>query len=182
MVVKTENNRLLHIVLLSIGAFLVAMLVLFIVSTRTPVKYAVRLDDLAESGESYYLVQWIEVTGSYWEIVGDQDGYYSYSEIEYIVTEGKMPYAVINYSVILGQNTYICYGEYVGESENTDIREVFSKYRFTDWDIVYPVKRDTILPAWFYPDGYLSKADFRENKGYGSLCEKTEKTGDGSPS
>jgi hypothetical protein len=117
-----------------------------------PVKYALKQKDLDALEKPYFLIQWVQVTGSSWRIVGDQNGYYD--KQNYIVESGEIPYIVGNYSIAIGDNTYICYGHYIGEDKIFD----FSEYQFTGWDILYPVKRDAIIPFW--PKSYLSKLDF----------------------
>lgn len=121
-----------------------------------PVKQAVRQDELNNSSKPYYLVQWIQVTGSEWMVIGDQNG--QYEQPKYIVVKGELPSIVKNYDIATGHNTYICYGEYLGE---TDIGggEVLETYQFNGWDILYPVKRNTPIP--FMPKGYLCKQDFK---------------------
>ncbi|MBO4898101.1 MAG: hypothetical protein J5590_07380 [Clostridia bacterium] len=121
-----------------------------------PVKYAVSQEDLLNSKEQYYLVQWVQVTGSSWMIVGDQNGYYEHGK--YIVAKGEVPSVVENYSIATGHNTYICYGEYCGK---TDIGggDILETYQFSGWDILYPVKRNGLIP--FLPKKFLCKMDFR---------------------
>ena len=155
---KACVGKIGYCVLLAIIAIIGVLIIQFAVSTRTPVKYAVKMEDLTGSGVPYYLVQWVQVTGSSWEIVGDQYGYYP--ESLYIIAEGETPSAAKNYSVAIGQNTYVCYGEYVGECEIPESGMVLGKYKFTDWDILFPIKRETVLPSWFYSSNYLSEADF----------------------
>ena len=139
-------------------AVIIVVFLQFFVSTRTPIKYALFIEDLADAENPYYLVQWTQVTGSSWRIIGDQNGYFE--NPQYIIIEGEAPSVVKNNSVATGENIYVCYGEYMGENEIANTGMIFDTYKFTDWDILYPVRRETILPSWFYPIGYLSKADF----------------------
>ncbi len=65
-----------HIV---IGAIVIIISIVTILCYRfcfVPVKYAVSKEDLLNSKEQYYLVQWVQVTSSSWMVVGDQNGYY----------------------------------------------------------------------------------------------------------
>ncbi len=144
-----------HIV---IGAIVIIISIVTILCYRfcfVPVKYAVSKEDLLNSKEQYYLVQWVQVTSSSWMVVGDQNGYYEHGK--YIVAKGEVPSVVENYSIATGHNTYICYGKYCGE---TDIGggEIMETYQFSGWDILYPVKRNGLIP--FLPKKYLCKMDF----------------------
>lgn len=120
----------------------------------TPVKYAVSKDSLNKSNRPYFLLQWIQITGSEWVIIGDQNGLYE--NPKYIVAKGNVPSAIENYNIATGNNTYICYGNFIGY---TDIHEdiKLETYQFTDWDILYPIKRN--LPIEFWPKGYICKLD-----------------------
>jgi hypothetical protein len=80
-------------------------------------------------------MEWTQVTGSEWET----------------------PSVVQNYHFAIGKNTYVCYGNYVGEIDIGN-GDMLSKYQFTGWDILYPVKRDGIIP--FLPKSYICKWDF----------------------
>jgi hypothetical protein len=140
-----------------------------------PVKFALTQKNLDALKKPYFLVEWTQVTGSSWEIVGDQHGRYdkaiyiiehrdipymiknSTYKTEYIVGSGETPSIVRNYNFAIGENTYICYGNYVGEIGIGNSKK-FSEYQFTDWDILYPVKRDGIIP--FLPKSYICKLDF----------------------
>jgi hypothetical protein len=121
-----------------------------------PVKYALKQKDLDVLEKPYFFIKWTQVTGSSWRIVGDQDGYYDRSK--YIITNGGgCPHIVGNYDIARADNTYICYGYYIGEGKDYG-GPIFSEYQCTGWDILYPVKRDAIIPFW--PKSYLSRLDF----------------------
>jgi len=122
-----------------------------------PVKYALKQENLENIETPYFLVQWTQVTGSSWVLVGDHNGYFG--EPIYIVANGAMPFERrFNYAIATGHNTYICYGNYVGEREISDGGDKFSEYQFTGWDILYPVKRNGLIQ--FLPKSYLCKLDF----------------------
>lgn len=83
----------------------------FTISTRTPVKYAVRVEDLEEYPNSIIVKQtWHTETG--WEMVGDTSGYYSNEVIRDVHLIGNIPPLV----GIGGDhvNTYLCQVQYIG--------------------------------------------------------------------
>jgi len=121
----------------------------------SPVKQAIKQEDLQNIETPYYLVKWVQVTGSSWKIIGDQDGLFD--EPLYIEITGEWPYIVKDYAIATGQNTYICYGYYAGVSEHSNSTIEISDYHFTGWDILYPIKRNGALP--FEPESYLSRLD-----------------------
>lgn len=123
-----------------------------------PVRYALKFEDLATQNKEYFLLQWQQTTGSSWMIIGDQNGYYD--EPEDIVAQGEMPFQQnFNYSIAKAENTYVCYGSYKGEIDISRKGEFLSEYQFTGWDILYPVKRDGLIP--FLPKSYLCKYDMK---------------------
>ena len=119
--------------------FLSALLLICCRFIFTPVKYAITNESLNKSSRPYFLLQWIQITGSEWAVIGDQNGLYQ--NPRYIVAKGNVPSAIENYNIATGNNTYICYGNFIGY---TDIHEniKLETYQFTDWDILYPIKRN----------------------------------------
>ena len=150
---KVDNMKK-HIPLISVLCFALFALLSCYKMVFTPVKYALKQSDL-DSKEAYFLIKWIQVTGSDWMIIGDQNGLYEHPL--YIIADGKIPSVVSNYAIATGHNTYICYGSYEGEADIGG-GHFLSKYHFTDWDILYPVQRNGLIP--FMPKGYLCKWDF----------------------
>ncbi|MBP3361304.1 MAG: hypothetical protein J6N52_10650 [Clostridia bacterium] len=144
--------------LIVIGGAAIIFILLMVICYKAwlpPVKYALKQEDLANIETPYFLVQWTQVTGSSWMIVGDQDGYYD--NAKYVIANGETPSVVQNYDVATGHNTYVCYGSYVGETEIPG-GEILSEYQFTGWDILYPVKRN--MPISLLPKSYLCKFDY----------------------
>jgi len=121
----------------------------------SPVKYALKQTELDALNDSYYLVQWTQATGSSWKIIGDQDGYFD-REV-YIIAKGEVPSIVNNYDIATGQNTYICYGYYAGETR-IDGNEMLGEYQFSGWDVLFPVKRNGLS---LLPKSYLCKYDYK---------------------
>jgi hypothetical protein len=137
--------------------FVIVLFVIICYVLFAPVKYALKQSELDRKKTPYYLVQWVQITGSSWAIIGDHNG--RYENVEYITINGEAPSVVKNYAVATGPNTYICYGNYLGESIISDSGDSVSVYQFTDWDILYPVKRNGLIP--FLSESYLCKLDFQ---------------------
>lgn len=138
---------------------LVLLLLVFLVYLIFPVKYAIKQENLNNSDEQYYLVKYTFTTASNWMILGDNTGYYQTPE--YVVLEGDVPDIVKNYDIATGDNVYVCYGEYIGEKE-TAAQETLSAYKLTGWDILYPVKRNSVFQFW--PKSYISRMDINGMK------------------
>lgn len=140
-----------------------------------PVKFTLKQKDLDALEKPYFLIEWVQITGSSWMIVGDEDGYYDQvayivdekdiqhikdmgDQGKYIISNGEMPSIVRTDDFTMWHNTYIVYVNYVGERD-VGISKTISEYEFTGWDVLYPVKRDgSIIP--FLPKSYICKWDF----------------------
>ena len=59
------------------------------------------------------------------------------------------------YEILTGDNTYVCYGHYI-ENYNSDAGTC-PQFKSNGWDILYPVKRNSIFP---YPKSYLCNFDY----------------------
>ena len=127
----TMRYKTIKIIIISLCILLFVVIAIFICYNMFyPVKAAVSQSDLDYIQRPYYLVKWVQVTGSSWMIIGDQDGYYK--EGIYIIAEGEVPFKnYFNYDIMTGDNTYICYGDYIGESDIPG-GEILKKYQFTD--------------------------------------------------
>ena len=71
---------------IAITCLILTLLIVLVVCYRlifVPAKQAVRQDELDNLEKPYYLIQWIQVTGSEWMIIGDQNG--QYEQPKYIV-------------------------------------------------------------------------------------------------
>lgn len=146
------------IIILSILLFFGVIVISFVISTRTPVKFAVRLEDLKEYPNSI-LVKETWHTGTGWEQVGDTSGYFKDESIKDVNLFGNIPPTVSPGGDHV--NTYLCQVQYTGLYSIEGNEEQYEEYKVLEWYPIYPVKRDTILPSWFYPDNYLSKYDLR---------------------
>ena len=66
-----KKNKYIVIILSAVLIIIICCCLIF-----TPVKYAVSKDSLNKSNRPYFLLQWIQITGSEWVIIGDQNGLY----------------------------------------------------------------------------------------------------------
>jgi hypothetical protein len=140
-----------------VGGLLLLVLAIWVYKVRVvPVRYALKPSDLKNLQTLYFLVEWTQVTVSSWMVVGDQNGYYEQAKC--VIIDGEDPSMVENYAVATGDNTCICYGEYIEERYLSEVQETLSDYRSTGWTVLYPVKRDGLLP--FMPKNYLRALDF----------------------
>lgn len=144
------------IIILPVVLIIGVLIIPFAISTRTPVKYAVRLEDLYKYPNSI-LVKEAWHTGTGWEQVGDKSGKFPVDKVNDVHLIGNIPpVASIGGDHV---NTFLCIVDYTGKYELKNSIEIFDEYEVIDWYPIYPVKRDTILPSWIYPKGYLSKYD-----------------------
>jgi len=117
-----------------------------------PVKKAVNEDSLDKNDE-YIVVVVQKATISEWRIIGDNNGEHSIQEDVRLLGNAPSGY---NYGIEFGFNTFICYGKYDGTGDLHGERyEIFVVER---WEILYPVKRDSIF-AWALPKTYLCRYD-----------------------
>lgn len=144
------------IIILPIVLITGAIIIPFVIATRTPVKYAIRIEDLYKYPNSI-LVREAWHTGTGWEQVGDATGYFDDEEIEDVHLVGYIPPTFSPGGDHI--NTFLCQVQYLDyyEIEGSDIK--YKEYKVLDWYPIYPVKRYTILPSCFFPDDYISNYD-----------------------
>ena len=147
---KWRKKVILVIVVLAISILLIP----YIISTRTPVKYAIKIEDVGQY-QDCIIVKEAFHTGTGWEQIGDQTGLFSIERKTDVYLTGKTPPmdALGGY-----YNIFVCEVKHTGQFTQL-APEVFEKYEVVEWYPLYPVKRDTILPQWLYPREYLSKTD-----------------------
>ena len=74
----------------------------------------------------------------------------SYDYTGYIGLTGKIPLnAYRNYYPSIRFNKFICYGSVVGE--NTFEEYKYWEFNVENWDVLYPVTRDSIFPDFLQP-------------------------------
>ena len=132
--------------------YLTIFLLIFLLIGFIPINIAVTKSELSEY-ESYYLVQWEQITGASWVIIGDQNGMYEHKE--YIDIKGELP-AMTKLSVSSGGTTYVCVGTKVRDNV-FDYGTKVNQYEFSKWSVLSPVKRNTILT--FLPKNYICVFD-----------------------
>lgn len=135
--------------------FTLALIVTLIINCLVllkPEKHAIKDKELENKGE-YFIVKVQRSTAALWSVVGDEKRLY-YEPIDAIFV-GNYP-SGYNYDVEVGDNTFICYGEFIKESEFGGYRN--SIYEIYDWDILYPVKRNSPFNL-LLPKSYLCKID-----------------------
>jgi hypothetical protein len=136
----------------------------FIIATRTPVKYAIQLEDVYKYPDAI-LVQQTWHTGTGWERIGDAHGLYEKgpNKILDVELEGNLPPRVgmggDHVNIFLCEVTPT--GTYRIPGTVSPVH-LYEKFEVTDWYPIYPVKRYTVfLPSWFYPNNYLSENDMK---------------------
>ena len=151
-------------------ALTLAAVITCVTYTRTPVKYAVKIENLNQHPGAI-IVRETWHTGTGWEQVGGDSGYFDKKQVDDVKLIGKLPPTVGRGGDHV--NTYLCEGWFTGEffdiSEWVIVQqasageEVYPIYEVTEWYPIYPIKRDTMLPQWFFPRGYLAKADMKSS-------------------
>ena len=133
-------------------------IVSFITVNWIPGKYAIKENDF-KNYEPYILVQEVHYTGTGWVQVGNENG--SFSPEEYIdiniVNESILPQMeMYNEDYV---NTFLCKVEYQGKINHVAFENEIESFYIVEWYPVYPVLRDTILPDWMYPKGFMTKQE-----------------------
>lgn len=153
-----ENRGIRATIVLSAILFAGALAVYFFILIRVPIKYAVRIEDI-DKYSSAILVREAWHTGTGWEQVGDASGYFDNERREDVYLIGNYP---PNTSVG-GEyaNIFLCQVRYIGSYSMEGSSVQYKEYEVLEWYPIYPVKRNTILPSWFYPDEYLTRYDMK---------------------
>ena len=129
----------------------------FIINTCQPEKYAVKVADISKYPNAI-LVREEFSTGTGWFQVGDPSGEFGVPTPPDVYLSGNTPPGA-DPTGNDNENTFLCVVEYVGMVD--DYYGVCRKYVVLDWYPIYPVKRNTILPSWLYPRGYMTKSDLK---------------------
>lgn len=135
-------------------AYIILTIILLILGIGFfPVKYAVKREKL-DIKRSFIFIQEQKTTVSPWKAIGDQAT--SYFTPLNVRINGEEP-SNYNYGVEIGHNTFVCYGYYsrTGDLGGSD---KYSIYEATGWNIVYPIKRDSIFGS-ILPKSYLCVFD-----------------------
>lgn len=108
-----------------------------------PINFAVK--EIQDDGRDYIFVKQTKVTGFSWFKVGE-DGEFD----EYILLKGNTPpnFDLVN-RLYDTENIFVCWGKY-GEKEVVD-GEVSAVFYVDEWEIMYPIKRNSVLPDFLNP-------------------------------
>jgi hypothetical protein len=137
-----------------IPRILVAIILGLIMFARYyPIKTAVKESDIECTGE-YVICNPAYSTGFEWGCMSSSTMYEGGIFIEGAL---EKPRSAIKYDV-LPNNSFIFYGEFIGERDS-DVGK-YPVFRAKNWDIIAPVKRNTIFPNFLCPQYGLSWVDF----------------------
>ena len=147
------------------------------------VKNTVTPKDL--KGKEYIICRSVSITGYNYSLVRDENGKLHNNSL--CLVTGTIPENALGYEYH-SLNTYVCYVADKKQYYSDIVGEEITEYIADGWDVLYPSKRET--GVFNFAPGYVLKSDFfnleektkDEDSREGSLCEKTEKEGDGSTS
>jgi hypothetical protein len=152
----------MHFKLKWIAIILILFVVIFIISNLIPIKMAVNRDakfiKKSNNFEDAIICKNEQVTGATWAMIGNKNGLFADNKGEYIHIEGSTPENALNSSLLKTPNKYIFYGKFTGN--RTVDGEKNRVFLVSAWEIVYPVKRDTIR-GFFTSSKYLNIFDFQ---------------------
>ena len=97
--------------------------------------------------QDYILVKQQKVTGFDWYIIGDHTGIFDIQPD--IILNGAVPKYEVPSGIFHGDNTFICFGEY--EADIYVYSQLSKVFKVDSWSIVYPIKRDGLLPSFLNP-------------------------------
>ena len=140
----------------------IALIVVVVGYYRIPSKYAVEKKQLWDYKNAILVEEGFH-TGTGWVQVGDNRGYFLKTEQKDIMLEGYLP-PTVGIVPEKGLNTFLCLVEYKGKEKFADMEKEFDRYEVKEWFPIYPVKRNTILPDFFYPSAYMTKWEIKNNR------------------
>ena len=150
------KKKTLLILAAVIVAVIAALPIVNAVAARnTVIKTAVKEQDLPEDG-NYIICDWTEVTGFNW-YVSSSAGMGKRGTWCNII--GPSPYDLhLDYEFTVARNQYVFYVESVREYYSKEIQEHVTEYTVTGWDILYPVRRESMLTL-LKPPGCIIEND-----------------------
>lgn len=144
--------------------------ILLVVLDFIPVKMAVNIRDssnlksyIKNDRQSLYICEYVQVTGSIWRVMGDENGVgeplKSGSIYFYQPSEGKNPLKALNSGFVpyYTFNKFVFIGE-EGKRFEEGI-DVLLDFKVDDWKIVYPIRRNSLRDI-YAPKSYLTIYDF----------------------
>ena len=137
-----------------ISLTLIVGVLLFLCYGYFPVKFALKERNVISS-ENKILCRTQKVTGFDWMMLIEVDGETKAVDIR---IEGKSPFKELGAEVLYGENTFVLYGEFVGEGVFGET-ERYRIFRCDKWDILYPIRRPMSLFDAFLPIGILCRFD-----------------------
>lgn len=149
-----KKKRKNMIVLMGINILFVIGFMVFYVSWNIPVKGTIKEEEF-ENYNEFILIREVHYTGTGWNMIGNENGFFSKEDIKDIELKGRLPKAKMpeNY------NVFLCIVEYEGLIEHVAFEEKIECYKIREWLPVYPIVRNRILPQFFYPRNYMTKYD-----------------------
>jgi len=145
-------SRIVKALLYAIATFVVVcvayLAISFIVYQRIVIPFANINDDIAKTavkrrelgGKEYIICKWEATTGYNYQLIRDENGRRSR---KYCLVNGPNPEIEATYDFLIADNKYVLYvvekKDYIFEGENS------VEYIVDGWDVLYPVKRDTLI-------------------------------------
>lgn len=175
ILLKTLGKKKTLICVLSVMICLAFISVgLFMKSYWTPGKYAVKEEDF-DRYKPYIIVQEVHYTGTGWVQSGDENGYFpseAYRDIA-LLNGDLLPLMYMYDEDYV--NKFLCKVEYAGKTYHPAYADEIDSYYIVEWYPVYPVLRDTLLPSWMFPKGFMSNEEIGskspQNNGMSALYE-----------
>jgi hypothetical protein len=116
-------------------------------------KFAIRQKDIDHS-KPYIIVHVTRTTGYDWVAVTEKSGNISDDGKYDVSLVGNYP-SDPTYNCDGIYNYFICYGDF--DNSVKDTHKGLPVFRVSRWDVLYPVKHDSLLPG---PRSYLCRFDF----------------------
>lgn len=157
---------------------LVLLIILLIGLDFIPVKMAIKIDtgDLSkyksDESQKLYITEYVEVTDSIWEVIGDEKGVRKLQNgVAIYIAEplqGKDPLKELNYAFQKvyepqANNGFVFIGKemktIVEGGNGGDPKDLMVHLQVDDWRIIYPIRRDSIRDI-YVPKSYLTVYDF----------------------
>lgn len=134
------------------------LIIMFIKVNWVPGKYAVKESEFSQY-EPYILVQEVHYTGTGWVQAGNENGRFLPDEyVDINLTNGNRLPQMEMYREGYA-NTFLCKVEYEGKIKHNAFEEEIDSYYIVEWYPVYPVLRDTMLPGWLCPKGFMTEKE-----------------------
>jgi len=128
---------------IGISLFLTIGVVIYMGNIHVPdgvIREAVRRSDLTD--RNYILCRRERTTGFDWIMIRDEHGR---RVNELINIAGPVPWDIgLYHGFVMANNTYVFYVEEVRKVHSEAINEYSFEYVVSDWDILYPIRRESL--------------------------------------